>query len=343
MRNINIIAMLLFCSCTRDVKVSLPQEANKLVVYCTFNPDSTWKLWLSSTVSIGDYSQQFPAINNAEVVIYENGATIDTLLNSNDGIYTSSSKPQVGNSYSFTANAQGFDGVSGSDSIPLSKGEISRHVLTPNAVPYKTPPPFVGEIWYIQYVKLELTDNITDKNYYQLKASEELTNLNQIPGPPIFDPNWVHFPFKIIATFDERFEPINDQDAVLCYSDKAIDQNVYNLDAYFYVGADVDDHIDDRASFVSDGNFNYFLNGNNGRYTTGYFEPVDSTGPLWEKDYYIELKTISESYYKYIRSRMLQSYNRSIPGSEFNNVYSNIKGGKGIFVGYQSEKKKLDR
>ena len=38
----------------------------------------------------------------------------------------------------------------------------------------------------------------------------------------------------------------------------------------------------------------------------------------------------------------LQQYNSKIPGAEFNNVYSNVKGGKGIFAGFQSHKIKLN-
>ena len=330
---------MLFLSCSRDRTIRLPLEQDQLVVYCTFNPDSTWKLWLSSTVSIGGYSQQFPAVNNAEVVIYENGAAFDTLINSADGIYISLKKPTLGNNYSFMAKATGFETVSGKDSIPLEAGSIIQQLLLPTIVPFQPPPPVVG-IDYIQHIPLELNDPTNTQNYYELKLSELLTNPNQLPKKEVVDAGLIHYTFKNIHTADERFEIFNYEDNVICYSDKGLNGGLYSLGAYVVVGALEDEGLFNRATFRKP-NISYFENAYGLELYS--FQPKTGTGDLWEKDFYIELKTISESYYKYTRSRMLQAYNRSIPGSEFNNVYSNIEGGYGIFVGYQSEKKKLDR
>ena len=331
--------LLLFLSCVKDKKLLLANESEILVLYCTFNPDSTWELRLSSTVSIGQYSQTFPKINGALVTLFENNILIDTFSNSSDGIYTSALKPLVNKSYTVKVIADGFDKIEATDSLPINNGNILVHELQNQIIPKKLPPPSVDEVYYVAPVNLSIEDKLSERNYYRIESRARIKDASQIPQE-VLDNGLLHYEKETLITDDDRFEPFNIDDAVICFKDVGLDGQTFNMRPYFVVGANVNDFLGKYTFFFEPNSLDYFDNGYN---LIGRNYPTKIGGSdRWDLEYQVILKTISKTYYEYTRSRMLQNYNRTIPGSQFNNVYSNVQGGKGIFAGFQIQVKALN-
>lgn len=326
-----------FLSCSKDRVLDLKQYNKLLVVNCTFNPDSTWELWLSSTLSIGEYSEYFPAINNATIQLYENDSLIGNMTNTSKGYYTLNQLPKLGKTYSVKIHAEGFDDVFAKDSIPKTKGLITEGTVEKILIEKNAPPPYVDNIYKVLPFELTLIDTKIESNFYKIQANIDVTSLDQFPQY-FYDEHYIVFPKKYIFTSDKIFEPISWEQNFILYSDVALEDTIYNLSAYYTgFGKSYNNGVDVTKitpQYISSEKLNPFYNGIVG---WGIMQAKEGTGE-WKLEYSVELQTISESYYKYNKTRLLQQYNRTIPGSEFNNIYSNVVGGKGIFGGYQSHK-----
>ena len=171
MRKIIVCSLLLTCflfSCTKDRTLNLKSEKKQLIINCTFNPDSTWKLWLSSTISIGEQSDYFPAINNATIQLLENGNVIGNMQNVGNGYYELSSLPNIGKIYSIKISANGFDNVEATDSLPKTKGLLLEGTVEKSLVEKKAPPPWIDFFYKILPVKITLSDSKKEKNFYKI-------------------------------------------------------------------------------------------------------------------------------------------------------------------------------
>lgn len=326
-------AITILGGCTKDRVIKIENEKQLLVVNCTFNPDSTWKLWLSSTVTLGQYSEYFPAVNNAHISLYKNGTVIDTFQQSGDGFYTVNSKPQTGNTYSIQVNASGFDEVNATDSIPMQKGILKEGTISLIPITKKAPPPWVDLLYDVLQVNLHLRDASNEINYYKINAGFYPTDPNQIP-PEVISKGLVVSPSTKINTDDKRFSPLSWEQSFILFDDKAFTDSVCNLDAYVEAVSKRNGKSVIEPSFIHPSLLNPFYNG---ILNSSTYSPVSGTGD-WKLEFYAELLTISETYYRCNKTRLLQQFNLGIPGAEFNNVYSNIIGGRGIFAAYQRHK-----
>jgi len=121
-RNITTALLLFFIAqgCEQIIEVDLPEHEPKLTINSTLSPDAEWFVHLSSSIGIletGDPED----VQNGEVVIYQNGAVLDTFAHAGDGFYVplqSIPDPQEGNSYEIRATAPGFEAVSSVATIP---------------------------------------------------------------------------------------------------------------------------------------------------------------------------------------------------------------------------------
>lgn len=152
-----IIALLLVLGCETVVPIELPEHKPVLVVNSSFNPLDSWVLDLSSSLSIKK-NDTIAKVNNALVLLEDNGIVIDTFLNVGNGQYESSNTPIIGHNYTIRAAAEGFESVSGSDVIPspvalqaISFRDSSRVVSNG---------PSYGE------VSFSIDDPGNDENYY---------------------------------------------------------------------------------------------------------------------------------------------------------------------------------
>ncbi len=108
-----VLFVIVFYSCTsKDIYYDLPTASNKLVVYCLFNPDSTWKASVSKLGNLLDLASDTSLwITNSTVILFEENAVIDTFIKSKNNEYISSKqlKPEFRKEYKLKILSPGFD------------------------------------------------------------------------------------------------------------------------------------------------------------------------------------------------------------------------------------------
>lgn len=150
-------------SCEQIIEIDLPEQPSRLVVNSAFTPDSTWKARVTFSTDIQDANGPQP-VQNAVVLIQENGATLDTLRHAYEDVYHSvlGTTPQAGHTYTLTASAPGFENVSGSDHVP--------HPVAPVAITWRDSvlyDPFNG---YSGEVSFQIHDPAGEENFYVLNV-----------------------------------------------------------------------------------------------------------------------------------------------------------------------------
>jgi hypothetical protein len=159
MKHVSIISLIFLCfSCELAVDISVPQEKPKLTVNSVFAVDSLWEAHVSLSKFILD-NNDYPLIDNAQVVIYQNETPIDTLINKGSGFYQSDTGRPVTNEF-YTIVVQ-------SDTY----GEIRAESYTPSFTPIQHVE--VKELDNAMIFTLTFEDNPDENNFYEIKAKKE--------------------------------------------------------------------------------------------------------------------------------------------------------------------------
>jgi Domain of unknown function (DUF4249) len=104
------LVLILFSSCKKESTIAIPIEPGRLVAWGALHPDSTAKVYLyESLPPLSDRTNGAYRVQDAVVVLYENGQALDTLSEIRAGTYQSShAKPIAGNAYFVKAFKAGF-------------------------------------------------------------------------------------------------------------------------------------------------------------------------------------------------------------------------------------------
>lgn len=156
-----IIYLLLFglCACDLVVDVNIPLGPNRLTINSLFHPDSTWFVMLSNNQHIlGDSSYQ-PSVENALVVVVEDGAPADTLVYENYGFYRSQIRPSIGKEYQLIVRRETSETITGPSTI--AKPETITKVEVLKGVD-------MADGRSNNILNVTFTDSSPDPNYYQL-------------------------------------------------------------------------------------------------------------------------------------------------------------------------------
>jgi hypothetical protein len=118
--SLGCLLLLALLGCEQIIPIELPEHTPVLVVNATFTPDSVWKAQVTSSQSIQVLDPPM-AVNNATVLILENGVVVDTLTYT-IGHYTSLAgrKPVADRVYTVRATAPGFAETIGTDRAPIA-------------------------------------------------------------------------------------------------------------------------------------------------------------------------------------------------------------------------------
>ena len=302
------IILLFFCTimlsaCYKNIDLSEYQEVPVVVLNCLANSDTTLLADISTTWPYTD-SKRTDDIMGLAVEMTVNGES-KGLMTYRDGMYRSDVHPQPGDHIMFKTMVEGVE-LSASDVMPerpeIVKTEVThRRVASSGSI--MTDPS--GKITKSNYDD-EFTYHITIKNdpsvrrYYFLRFKE--ADYRQIMG-------------DINYSYDPVFQATLDQ----------INQNLDNLNIVSHYG----------LPFT-----------NEGMADSEYTLTVKETGPPFDyngnslagSDRIITLYAISEAYYKYMTTMMANDPDATWQGkmtelglAEPTKVYSNIKGGTGIF------------
>jgi hypothetical protein len=200
-----IIAIGSLLSCIKEVEIT-PENMEKKIVFSSIaNPDSALKVNIRSTVSILDTSDGI--IENASVLLYENGIIIDTLDYQNSGWYISSQMPSIGSEYEIVASSSLIEHSSKAKStIPTSPQVISASHTIGRTLD--------SEQFPITAFSIEIEDDESTEDYYEILISESdpsstalqivLTSYYiNIDDPSIVaDGNWDYAPSSIYISDD---------------------------------------------------------------------------------------------------------------------------------------------
>ena len=188
--------IVLSTSCIKEVDYLAPTFTSQLVLSSIINPDSLIKAHVGKTISITDTSSAI--VENASVLLFENGVLIDTLDYQSDGWYVSNVYPQVGFNYRLETIHPNFSSVSAECKVP--------------------PPPQLDSLFFtvgetldqeglpITRFTLRLNDPDPNVNYYELilYSGNPLdpmiqpipsTRITQLDDPTLIaDANWNYAP-----------------------------------------------------------------------------------------------------------------------------------------------------
>ncbi len=115
---VSAVMLLLFSNCEKYIDFEGDVEDPKLVVNSLINPDSTYAVHLSRSLSVIDQAE-LSGVNNGQVTIYdENGAIVEILQHSSDGYYNGTGTPVSGSEYTIVATAPDYTDVEATDRIP---------------------------------------------------------------------------------------------------------------------------------------------------------------------------------------------------------------------------------
>lgn len=157
MRFVAIPLIFALYSCTKTVNVDIPPHQSKPVLSSIIQPDSLVTVLLSKTQSIFDTKS--PKINNANVILYENNAPIDTLV-FDKNTFNSDITPTIGKNYRITADIPNFEIITSEDVIPQKP--------TIKPISFEDNISMDIEGFPISRAQIEINDTSAERNYYAL-------------------------------------------------------------------------------------------------------------------------------------------------------------------------------
>lgn len=165
--SIILILSLLATACELVVDVNMPVPQQKLTINSFFAPDSTWKAYVLSSQHVLETKDFFDSVTNANVVIYQDGASVETLTHIGHGEYTSATgRPLPETGYEIRVDAPGYQSIKAVSSTPLPVKIEKLEAQISNRSDWET------ELT----VKLNFHDRPGEKNYYEAKLIMKQTS-----------------------------------------------------------------------------------------------------------------------------------------------------------------------
>ncbi len=110
--------VLLTVSCTKLIRVDLPEVKNKTVLMSLLKAGDTIKVYVTRVQNIHEF-QPADTISNATVKLYEDGQWVETLsFDGVSGFYVSTQTAQTGKTYKITCSVPGNAMASGETTVP---------------------------------------------------------------------------------------------------------------------------------------------------------------------------------------------------------------------------------
>ncbi len=273
-------------------------EANKiLIINSFFCPDSIWRVQVSVPDKVDNPTPVLPGFEAATVEIWEEGVSIGKLQHIGKGNYTLNEKPKQGKKYKIQVSAEGYPPAAAESYVPDSVVHVTgAGVDWNNAIP--TTDPFIG-VYSVYPLHIDFIEPKGEGNFYYLSFYyyDSCSNIN-----------WLYPDRRrnFVAGNDPIIDPISKKIWYILFNDEKIEGKSYSLSMY-----DNDGTKYDMKSVC-----------NNPPFRHNYIE------------YYADFQNVSPEMYRFISSYYIQAKNFTDPFAIYSNVYSNVKGGRGIFAGY---------
>lgn len=292
-----IILLLLSLGCTKEINFDMSDQEPVPVLNCIFEEGKPFKFELTLSSSI--FASTFERIDDAIILLFENDDMVDSLYY-NEGFYYSNCLPKANNTYKVIVKLPDGKILEAEDKIPL-KSEILYFTFQDSVM--------FDDEYYLSMAEISILANSLDLKYYEIVmyAKYDFVNMQQD---------------TIDKLLKLRFSETKNHDPVLVES---------GLLAY------------DNSSLLFSNN--YFAGNEHvvkALYTNGL--PINANGEYRDHDIIVVLRSISEDYFEYCKQLAIYNANTETilesGGTALENpvfLYSNVKGGKGIFAGFSSD------
>ena len=318
---ITLLLTVFIVSCETEIKFNGKETAPSMVINSILNPDSTAKVHITKSKFFLEKDGPFDPITNATVQLYANDKLIEALNSIGNGYYAGTYKPLQGDIIKIIAKNNEFDNVHSSTEIPVEASITS--VDTSATITKTTPLVYYRSYDDVGYTttdtvgtvtekKIKFTVNIADranyKNFYRLKVKQRSYYDN--------------------GTFSEYNSYFNSEDLVFGSTSETELFEEENTNYYH----EFNDNLFDGKTYgltfsVSAFQYNYF---------PGKEPKPDPWSPTTIKqELFINIESISPSYYYYLNSRAKNEAYIEI-FSEPVQIYNNIVNGIGILGAYNT-------
>jgi hypothetical protein len=316
----SLLVFYLLVGCSQEQVLELPAPPQLIVVNALFTPDSTWRVVLSQTVSVNDTAQQGEPISDARVELWADEVLQAVMIETQTGSYELDEFPLPGVPYTLRVMAEGFPPVEATDRIPPLAVDLSGSIDTSEVIAI-----FDGGFSLNpNYYRAEVTfrDQAVGRSYYRILGHFH-DSVIVMPGLYSTDPPDTNFLY-------DRLNPLyfytNDGDVSL------FSQN----EQKYLLLTDRNFEGNFKSVLLHLSRF-YFFSDERGGVVTSTGGEIDlDRNPRKYMQIYVELRSMSEAYYRFAATYLQQGYNTGDALAIHNNVFSNVQGGKGIFAGYQS-------
>lgn len=289
-----ILLILILISCTKEVSVEIPPHDSKLVLNSLFCNNQ--KVIVNLGYSVNIWSNANNGICDAEIKLYENGIFIETLVSLDSGKYISSLIPEIEKVYELKVVANGFSDIACKDSIPDFPNIRS--------LSFRDSLYIDDEKNSISQAFVTIIDPIEKQNFYEI-----ILKLKYIP------PHGSDFVITDAISYRNNSDIVLQNENILEYYPKSLvfSDELFNGDEYnMLIDFSGPGHISNHNGITEMQGYDFIL--------------------------IFEVRSISRGLYLYKKQLLKHLYNQDSDiwdgvGDPVQ-MYTNVKGGYGIFAGY---------
>lgn len=306
-----ILLLLAISGCTKELKIDFGEPSKKIVLYPVLTNNK--KITIKMSGPAGILSNSFPILEKATVIITDNNIPVDTVTMDKKGNGYSKIIPTAEHEYGFTATASGYHEAFCTTKLPKPAESFSVDTVH----------------LYVHFLKhmtarLRIKDNPNSADYYKATIYSKRILTYTVIKPPIS--------YDSIATSTSSIE---------------LNANIPDIGFFYYPGRGRFLLAQDAINFEDESGLKFKLGSEIYYQGSEFYFPDDlfngkelilnimvgsSIGAFYPGTYIIELSTISEDYYKGVKSyaRYGTKENANFPVSEEVSIYSAVKGGYGF-------------
>lgn len=357
MKNFIILACFLSLgSCIKDIELPFEKSDQTLVVNCLFSEDKNWQVTLSRVKSYDDQTDSI--VDDAKVVIVPENKDTIRLNYKSDGIYYADERPVKGIQYQIIINDHSKM-ITAKSAIP-SPVNVSSVNFTDQQTIYFSNPNLSD--YYVVPLSLNISSTAA-QNFVRLRfhsfnsvggynryvvTGQTITTLRDkgISEAFLNKLSTIIGDSMTIYTVDKTIEKMTDE-YNLTYNEFAnivipaieVVKVNYRGEESFQIGTIFPNC--GWLSNVSRDTYNLLGEFSQTKETSVFVDYIPVMNKNGNKDfteeYWLEITSMNEDYYKYQKTYINQVLNLSNPFASTIEVYTNIENGVGIFAGYNRQ------
>jgi hypothetical protein len=312
---ISIISIAFFYSCQKTVEIEFDGFKNVIVVNSQFAKDSIWRVNVSSS-RLTTEKVDLSNLKEAKVSLYEDGELVENLSyqpssfipypggNNKErrGYFVSNHKAKVDKAYRLEVEAAGYEPVQTEDYIPENSAIIEKFEYLGDSGDGPS------------LFRLRIKDMPAEANAYHILLKSQVSRLEVIDGDTV----------AIVDPERYRHYSISgkEQDNRLVQTEEDLIQIAHGFNSPGFILSDENFNQSSKEIIIE-------------AYGISRFFETEPDLPYFNF-IRVELRSVSNNYFKYQKSLSLQSANENDPFSEPVFIFNNIENGLGNFAGFNS-------